>query len=54
MEAVKKVLEARPDSHHYWKVVRVSDGVAVMTALEESHAKRWAASANAKANTTEV
>lgn len=36
-------LIAVPDSHHYWKVVRVSDGAAIMTALEEAHAKRWAA-----------
>ncbi len=53
MEAMK-VLEARPDTHHYWKVVRVSNGDVIMAGLDEAHAKRWAASVNAKANTTEV
>lgn len=42
------VLQAVPDSFGYWKVVG-PDGIAVMTALSEAHAKRWAESTQEKA-----
>lgn len=44
----KVQLEARPDSFGYWKVVRVSDGEAIMTALSQRHAERWADEHNAR------
>lgn len=44
----KVQLEARPDSFGYWKVVKATNGEAIMTALSELHAKRWADEHNAR------
>ena len=45
-------LTAVPDSFGYWKVCKVNAdgtaGAAIMTALDEGHAKRWAQSHNEK------
>ena len=45
-------LVALPDSFGYWKVCAIrADGTvgdAIMTGIDEHHAKRWAASHNEK------
>ena len=47
-------LAAVPDCYGYWKVCKVNaDGTlgdAIMTALHEYHAQRWASSHNEKLN----
>lgn len=47
MNSKHVVLHAVPDSFGYWKVVD-DRGVAIMTALDEVHAKRWADSTQEK------